>query len=716
MQTFAGWARRGAGEVLALVASLEEAAGPQTPPLPPGFETRRAFPKQALVAKAAVAGEVPVAAGWNLLSLPVEPADSSPASVFAPMGDALRRAFVYDACDTADPWKVYDPADGAGSDLTSLDERNGFWVDATQAGSLPTPGPAPATTTLHLCTGWNLIGIPAEQARPVATALASIAGKYQRVFGYDAGNLADPWEGFDVSAPAWANDLQVLRPGRGYWILVTAETDLVITNEGTELAVEIAQPTQLQEVTSPTPVVGTVQGQGLASWELRFRSMEPGAAWTTLATGTSPVANAALATFDPTLLLNGMYEIELSALDAAGAGASLSAHVAVEGQQKIGNFTVSFVDLEVPLAGIPIQVVRTYDSREKRSLDFGYGWTVEVKQGSYRNNRPPGEGWRIVKGFVPCQSVQETKPHLTTVRLSDREVYRFRLRVSNAAPTIGGCFAQASFVFVDGPVPGATLSILGNTELFHTTGTSDVVDSSTFEPYEPRQVRLQTRDGRVFDLDKTQGLQRLADTNGNTLQLTGSGITHASGKSVSWTRDVSGRITALTDPLGKSVGYTYAAAGDLVAVTDRESQTTRFGYNGSHGLLSIEDPRGIQPIRNEYDASGRLLRHTDAFGKTIELDHDLVDRQEVVTDRLGHARTLSYDVRGNVVEEVDALGKKTTRTFDENDQLLTETNPLGHTTTYTYDASRNLASVRDPLGNVTTYTYDARGQVLTTTD
>src|SRR6185436_10427854 len=132
-------------------------------------------------------------------------------------------------------------------------------------------------------------------------------------------------------------------------------------------------------------------------------------------------------------------EIELSAVDASGSGVSLSAHVAVEGQQKIGNFTVSFVDLEVPLAGIPIQVIRTYDSREKRSLDFGYGWSLEVKQGSYRNNRKPGEGWRIVKGFVPCQAAQETKPHLTTVRLSDREVYRFRLSVTSPAITSGGC-------------------------------------------------------------------------------------------------------------------------------------------------------------------------------------------------------------------------------------------------------------------------------------
>jgi hypothetical protein len=38
-----------------------------------------------------------------------------------------------------------------------------------------------------------------------------------------------------------------------------------------------------------------------------------------------------------------------------------------------GNFTVSFTDLEVPVAGMPIRVTRTYDSRDKQPGDFGYG-------------------------------------------------------------------------------------------------------------------------------------------------------------------------------------------------------------------------------------------------------------------------------------------------------------------------------------------------------
>ena len=35
--------------------------------------------------------------------------------------------------------------------------------------------------------------------------------------------------------------------------------------------------------------------------------------------------------------------------------------VSVEGQIKIGHFTLSFVDLAVPVSGLDIKVVRTYD-------------------------------------------------------------------------------------------------------------------------------------------------------------------------------------------------------------------------------------------------------------------------------------------------------------------------------------------------------------------
>ncbi len=690
---------------------------PQSPPSPPGFSPSR-LGQSGFVHITAAAGDVAVLPGWNLASIPYEPADPNPAGLFAPLGGAVQRVWVYDACDAADPWKLYDPADAAGSDLTSLDERQGFWLDATEAASLPGGGAsAPAVTTIHLCAGWNLIGFPADQSRPVAAALLSIAGKYQRVFSYDPSDPLDPWTIYSVSRPSWANDLQLLEPGRGYWILATQDADLVIQNASDELAVDITSPAEQAEVTQPTPVVGTVSGSGLVSWTLRARA-QAGGDWIVLTQSTTAVTAGTLGTFDPTLLENGLYELELRASDIRGEETIVTRTLLVEGQMKIGLFTLSFVDLEVPLAGIPIQIVRTYDSRlpsRVLSTDFGYGWSLEIRKGSYRNNRKPGLGWQFASGIVPCQFALEGLAHTTAIRLSDREIYRFRPRLTNGVPTQGGCFAQAGFAFVDGPTVGAALEIVGNTQVFWQNGTSQLLDSSSFEVYEPQEVRLRTRDGRSFDLSLTAGVTRGQDPNGNELQITAAGITHSSGRSIPFSRDGQGRITSVIDPEGKPIVYTYDAAGDLTSVTDREENTTTSTYT-DHYLESIQDPRGITSLRNEYDASGRLIRHTDAFNKTIEFTHDLAANQEVITDRLGHSRTLEYDERGNVIRETDALGKLTQRTFDENDQVLTETDPLEHTTTYGYDANRNLTSVKDPLGNTTRYSHDAAGRVLTATD
>jgi len=57
----------------------------------------------------------------------------------------------------------------------------------------------------------------------VRSALQSIDGKYVRIFGYDASDADDPWEIWDVAVPDWANDLRELRPGFGYWLLVTED-------------------------------------------------------------------------------------------------------------------------------------------------------------------------------------------------------------------------------------------------------------------------------------------------------------------------------------------------------------------------------------------------------------------------------------------------------------------------------------------------------------
>ena len=668
---------------------------------------------------------IPLLPGFNLISLPKVPPSSDPANVLAPIAGTYTKAFAFDGCAEGLGWRTYDPNDPAASDLTELGTNLAIQIRSTTSADLPVEGTLADSTTMTLCAGWNLIGYPAAQPRHVLNVFAPIRDKLLRIFEYDPFDPEDPWDFWDSKAPAWANGVKYLRPGYGYWVLVSEDVTFDIKNVSADPTASfnatVTAPQDLDVVTAPTDIFATIESDLLDNWLLRYRAIGD-AEWIELATRPYPPApGEKLATFDPTLLLNGLYELELMATDLAGRQVSDTLAVVVDGQMKIGHFTLSFIDLAVPVSGLDIEVVRTYDSRQRHSQgDFGQGWTLDIRQGSYRNNRPPGDGWRIPDAEgpwgLPCSVVQETKSHLTTVRLSDQEIYRFRLVLQNPSTVIGGCFAEAAFEWVDGPLPGTTLEILGNSQVFAVNGSDEVVVPDTQEPFVPEDVKLTTRDGRIFHLDLAQGVTRLEDLNGNFLEITPEGIMHSSGKGIDFERDAEGRITKITDPMGNANRYAYDTAGDLAAFTDRVDATTRLTYKEGHYLEDVENALGVRAVRTEYDREGRVRRMIDAAGKIIKLKHDLDARQEVITNRLGFVRVLEYDGRGNIAREVDELGHETLRTYDARDNLLTTKNPLGHTTTFVYGADNDVQSIRDPLGQITTMTHDSRGLPLTLTD
>jgi subtilisin family serine protease len=183
----------------------------------------------------AVSLQVPLAVGWNLIALPLVPADPAPSAVLAGISGSYNVVYAYDACNAADPWQVYDPAAPPWvNDLTQMDVRRGYWLQATAAVTLTLNGAPPGPVSIPLCVSetasgdWNLVGYPAAAATPLPGALASIAGQYDLVYAYDAADPADPWQVYDPAGPPWANDLTALGPGWGYWIRMTEAGALII--------------------------------------------------------------------------------------------------------------------------------------------------------------------------------------------------------------------------------------------------------------------------------------------------------------------------------------------------------------------------------------------------------------------------------------------------------------------------------------------------------
>ncbi len=486
--------------------------------------------------------------------------------------------------------------------------------------------------------------------------------------------------------------------------------------------VEITAPTDGGSVTEPTVVTGSVStGAWVLEYSLDSDDNINTRVWTSFATGNGAVSNGQLGTLDPTRMLNGLFDLRLSATDTYGQTSRTSLAVVVERNLKVGNFTVSFSDLNIPVAGVPMEVTRTYDSRDKRAGDFGFGWALGVQNIRLEKSRVLGLKWfeTVSNEAFPNYCLEATGSHLVTVTFPGGKVFKFEASASphcqRFAPISGGTLTFT-------PLPGthATLEVMGSAD-FQVEGSIPgpvnlIAIGNGVNIFNSSVFKFTAEDGTVFVIDQHAGLQSIQDTNNNTVTVNAGGIVHSNGKSIAFNRDSFGRITSVSDPAGNAQTYAYDANGDLVSYTNNENNTSTYTYDANHRLLTIHDPRGVQPIRNDYDADGRLISHTDGLGKVITYIHDLVGHTETVTDRLGHATRFEYDGRGNVLGKTDARGGVTSFTYDANDNVLTETNALGKTTTYTYDTNDHRTSITDPLGNTTQFTYNAFGKVLTTTD
>ncbi len=489
-------------------------------------------------------------------------------------------------------------------------------------------------------------------------------------------------------------------------------------------------------VTAPTDIAGTLTGGDVATYTLQLRSRATGqeteADWQTLATGAAPVGvpgvPAVLGRIDPTLLRNGAYELRVIAADLFGATTVFDGHsIVLDGGMKVGPFQLSFEDLNMPLVGIPVQLLRSYDSRGTSAADFGPDWELGFRSVQVQTSDPVGEGWedyviRTVMG-IPFYGIRPVRRHVVSVLVGD-EVQQFEAY----SPTEQGIFppenASVAFRPINGSVGTLSLSEAdaGNFCLSRSDDGVTLVDFVAIGALDPEDWVYRTADGTRLDIRRVFGLRKLTDRNANSLTFTEDGITHSSGESVAFTRDAAGRITAITAPGGVTLGYAYDEHGYLASFVNRAGETNRFEYvphpaaPGRRLLQTIVDPLGNRALAAGYDDDGRLVSQTDAAGNAVTFANDIPNRRQTVTDRLGNATVHEYDMRGNIVRTVDALGNVTLRGYDENDNEVSVTDPLGNVTTRTFDAKRNKLTETDPLGHTTSYTYDDAGNQLSSVD
>ena len=464
----------------------------------------------------------------------------------------------------------------------------------------------------------------------------------------------------------------------------------------------------------------------LLQWKLELIDDETRRS-TTLATGTGNVAGAAIAQIDTTMLRNGAYTLLLTAVDSGANRTIDTASVQIEGGLKLGNFTVSFMDLAVPVAGVPITITRRYDSLDaKVSSDFGYGWSLDIAKTKIEKQIDPNR-LPDLSGYVPFRDGDRV---IVTLPDGTREGFTFYGKPGKQF--LGIVIDYNPFFVAD---IGIKSKLIVNTVALKKVG-EDYLDYESGRLYNPADptfggtYELQLRNGSSLVIEaRTGDLSSIVDRAGNEVTLGPDGFTSKSGRGISFERDWANRITAIIDPRGKRLEYSYDGTGNLFSVTNRVGATTQFGYaeNRPHFLSSITDALGRTAAAATYAPDGRFQSLTNASGKSASLAYDLNARTESVTDANGFISTKTLDARGNVTQTVDQTGVIEKSTFDSKGHVLSNTKVIGLddaisgetndlTTTNVYDADFNLIEQRDLFGNALRNAHDEHGAVISAVD
>ncbi|WP_242034769.1 Ig-like domain-containing protein [Microcystis flos-aquae] len=478
-------------------------------------------------------------------------------------------------------------------------------------------------------------------------------------------------------------------------------------------------------IKSPTDIIATITDDNLEFYRVEIAPIEAvdlsnigenDPDYTLLTKGTQNITNQQVANLDPRLLANGSYLIKITAFDFSGNGNVQGVILNVTGQNKPGDFSLEYTDLSIPLTGIPIEIVRRYNSLESASQgDFGYGWDLGLQDAKIVESSPDGRDLSEANSdFFGTSNTFSVGTRVTLNTPDGRRVGFTFNPVPVSASFFGAIYAPKftpdAGVFDKLEVENTPLTIRSD-------GTVGAFLFS-FLGYNPSQYKLTTKDGTVYNYDQNFGLIDVTDRNGNKLTFSDEGIISSTGAEIDFIRDAQGRITEIIDPDGKSIKYVYDSNGDLIEVIDRTNNTTQLVYddpNRQHFLTEIIDPLGRSATRTEYDENGQISKIIDANGNELNITFDNATNSQTVKDPFGKTITRVFDAQGNVIQEVDQLGGITLRTYDEDNNLLSETDPEGNITSYTYDSRGNKLTETDGEGNKKTFTYNQSNDILTET-
>ena len=205
------------------------------------------------------------------------------------------------------------------------------------------------------------------------------------------------------------------------------------------------------------------------------------------------------------------------------------------------------------------------------------------------------------------------------------------------------------------------------------------------------------------------------------------------------------QVTKITDAELNETVFDYDAGGNLVAITDAHLTEMRLSYSdpncpgfvtsiveafglpeeamsiSSYDPVSCNTSSTLDPLNNPtsvlYDVFGNITHVTDALGRQMRFQYDVMSRTVMTVDARNTApmpacatlgvTCMAYDAAGNLESVTDGNGSVIDFDYDERDRVSQRTDPLLAVETYDYDGNGNLAFITDRKGQVIEQRYDA---------
>jgi RHS repeat-associated protein len=473
-----------------------------------------------------------------------------------------------------------------------------------------------------------------------------------------------------------------------------------------------------------------------------------------------------LGTLDFSTIQNGFYNLVLSVIGGGKATNAPPVGIILDTPMKVGQFTFSEQDLNLPVSGIPITVTRTYNSQNPNSADFGYGWTfamnsMNVQLDEQRETLTIGNGgapWSgggntSGNGLGQTISVRTGGGYDVTLTLPNGQQATFYSSVMSGIPGYG----LDTLKWNAPPWVHATLTAMDQLDGENGTPYAAVINGYSsplfYSWWELPGVPLENQDLRGWVLttqpDGTQyyltrgnstnvdipdpfesgvyisatvygspTLSRIVESSTNQIIINPNSIYHLdpdgnTNDVVTISRDGQGRITAISDPDATNglplVQYVYDQDnGNLIQVLKLQNRSTGLYATNRYNYFNPNFPHLITSIENA-EGVPVTLNYYDSSGRLTQ-----------TVDALGNTNQFIYDAT-NMEMVIDPLGRTNIYAYDAMGNVVAQTNALDQATLMAYDGfndKTNQITFHNGQAYTNSYVYDPQGLglLLSSTD